>query len=117
DVAPPLFEHRHATQNEGAHQELAELWVRLDELAQPVVVHFDRVAVFEHDSAVETLPPSEEVELAREATGPDRREVLALVVRVDGCDLARQHDEERPMDLTLLEKNLTTTNVATRAAR
>src|ERR1044072_4932081 len=96
DVADSLRDQLDATQDECAHQDLAELVVSLYQGDERVAFDFDPLARLTHAGTEQRPPPRDHVgftgETPRRVHGDQR---LARPIRAYDLQLARLHHEER----------------------
>ena len=90
-AAVAVGNERHPPQNEGAHENLAELEVPLDERAQMLAIDDDDRACVESPTADEGAARGEHVDLARELAGAVHRDPLFV-------PFDRAHDLDGPLD-------------------
>src|SRR2546428_590211 len=101
-AAAGLGDERHAPQNEGAHEDLAELEVPLHESAQVLAIDHDDGSVVERPSAHEVPARGQHVDLAREFPGTEHRD--PLFTPVDGADdFAGALDDHEEAGVLLVE--------------
>ena len=108
-----LGHERHAPQDEGAHEDLAELRVALHERAQVLPIDGDDRAVGGGARAHQAAAGREHVDLAGELAGmvhDDR--LLAIADRAHDVDRAREHHEEARVLLADVEEHLSRAHVA-----
>ncbi len=107
DVAEPVRDQLHAAQDEGAHEDLAQLAVGLHERQQLLAVQLDHLARRADARLDERAPAREHVDLAGElARSVDRDERLGDAGWPDDLDLARRHHEKRHDRRTRLDEHL-----------
>ena len=100
-------------QDEGAHEDLAELEVPLHEHAQMLAIDDDDRPVAESPTADEGAARGEHVDLARELAGPMHGDPLFTAVdRVDDLDGTLDDHEEADVLLPELEEHLARTDAA-----
>ena len=103
----PFCQQRHATEDEGAHEQVAELGIALHQPAQPVEVDAEDLARFAHAAAHEVAAACERVDLAGELAGAvDGDEVIAGDAGVDDLEGAGEDDVDALRRLALLEHDL-----------
>ena len=96
DVAEAARDQLHPAQDEGAHQDLAELGVGLHERQQLVAIQLDHLARFAHAARKSAGRP--EIMLASPVNWPGSWTTIdrfAGARRTDDLDLPGRHDEER----------------------
>jgi hypothetical protein len=95
DIAEFVRDQRQAAKDERAHEDLAQLGVRLHEQEQLIAHQVEHLAVLGHTNADEARPPGEHVRLAGELAGcVDRDDRLDLVGGPDDLDAAGDDHEE-----------------------
>src|SRR5258708_29152853 len=107
DIAEALVEEHGSSEDEGTHQDRAQIRVGLDEGEQPVSRHLDHLAWRRRANGGERPASSEHVELAAERARVIRRDELLTVARCthDG-ELSIRDDEERVLLLARIEDHL-----------
>ncbi len=107
DVAMTGREYSHASQNECAHEQLAQLRVRLDDATQAFNIDGDDGASITNPDACETGTPTQCAQLAGEVPRCQQSHELVLG-RGRGVYLeaARRHDKEMPRPLPNVHQNL-----------
>jgi len=93
DLAPAAAYERHATQNERAHQQLAELRIGLYERADLLGFEGNRCAVLPHAQTGLRRAAAQRAHLAAEVTGREQIHQLGTVAQ-QHLDAAGQHDED-----------------------
>ena len=94
-VAQASCDQLHAAQDEGAHQDLAQLGVALDETRQSIARQLDQLAAFPHPRLDQGPAARDHVHLAGElARAVDGDQRLAAHGGPDDLDAAADHDEE-----------------------
>ena len=112
-VVAVLGRQRHPPQDEGAHQDLAQLRVALHQRAQVVAIDGDDRAVGGDARAHQAAPRRQHVDLAGELPGAvDDDRLLAIADRPHDLDRARQHHEEARVLLAHLDQHLARADVA-----
>src|SRR5258706_13941727 len=107
DIAEALVEEHGSAEDEGAHQDRAQLRIGLDEGEQSVSRHLDHLAWRRRANGGERPPSSEQVELAAERARTIRRDELFTVARwTHHGELSLGDDEERGLLLARLEDHL-----------
>src|SRR4029450_435991 len=95
------------TEDERAHQELAQLGVGLDERAQPIGAELEHLAVLGDPSARQAAPAVEQADLAGELAGTvDDDQIFLILVGPDDLQGAREDHEERRVLRALIEEQL-----------
>ena len=108
DVAESLGQELDAPQDEGAHEDLAQLGVRLDEGQQARVVQLDDFAGLAHPRLHERRPPGQQVDLPGELSRPERpQQDGGLGRRLDDLDLAFGDQEKRCAGVAYVVQDLT----------
>src|SRR5215813_6448695 len=106
-AASGLADEGHAAQDEGAHEDLAELEVLLHESAQMLTIDDDDGPVAERPRAHEVAARRQHVDLARELPGAVHRDpLLTAVDRAHDVDSALDDHEETGVLLAELEQHL-----------
>src|SRR5438876_5743488 len=96
DIAEALVEEHGSAEDEGTHQDRAQLRVGLDEGEQPVSRHLDHLAWRRRANGGERAASSEHIKLAGERAPTIRRDELFTVARCTHDDeLSIGDDEER----------------------
>src|SRR6266850_5346261 len=115
-AAVAVGDERHPPQDEGAHEDLAELEVPLHESAQMLAIDDDDRSVAESPAADEGAAGGQHVDLAREFPGTvDRDLLLAAVERAHDLDGPFDDDEEAGVLLPRLEQHLAGAHAASLA--
>src|SRR5260221_8411474 len=107
DIAEALVEEHGSPEDEGTHEDRAEVRVGLDEGEQPVSPHLDHLAWRRGPNGGERPASSKHIELAAERARVIRRDELLTVARwtQDG-ELSLGDDEERVILLARLEDHI-----------
>ncbi len=107
-LAPALRDEPHAAQDEGAHQDLAQLRIALNQGAQVFAVDHHHLAVLRDPPSDQSPPPRQHVDLAREFPGALQHHALLVVAHgPQDLELPADHDEERRVAIPDLEHHLT----------
>ncbi len=113
DVAEALVDQVDAPQDEGAHQDLAELGVRLHQRKQRITAELHRFARLGDLGAYQRAAPRQQGDLAGELARPERMDQrVALDGRPDDVDPTLQHHEECGVGRAGLEQPLALRNRA-----
>ncbi len=106
-AAGALGDERHPAQDEGAHEDFAELEVPLHERVQMLAIDDDDRSVAERPAADEGAAGREHVDLARELPGAVHRDLLlAALDRAHDLHGALDDHEEAGVLLPELEQHL-----------
>ena len=92
DIAALRLDESHAPQDEGAHEELAELGIPLHQLAQVIVINDEDFARLVDARAHEAARAAQRAQLPREFSGPMQYHALI-------AGKARPQDFETPLAL------------------
>ena len=112
-VVAVLGRQRHPPQDEGAHQDLAQLRVALHQRAQVLPIDGDDRAVGGGARAHQAAPGRQHVDLAGELPGVvNHHRLLAIANQPDDLDRPRQHHEESRVLLPHLDQHLARADVA-----
>lgn len=115
-TAVAVGDERHPPQDEGAHEDLAELEVPLHERAQMLTVDDDDRPIAERPAADDGAACGQHVDLAGELAGTVHRDpLLAAVDRAHDLDGAVDHHEEASILFPQLEQHLARANAASLA--
>ena len=107
DVADPVRRQLQPAIDEGPHQDLADLRIRLDEPQQLLARQADRLARLCGAGARQRAAAEDHVGFAREFAGAvDRDQRVAKARRPDDLDLAARHDEKRDDGIAGLDEHL-----------
>src|SRR5439155_13934572 len=112
DVADAAGDQLHAPQDEGAHEDRAQLAVGLDEGQQLVATDFDDFAVRSRPDLGEPAAARQHGRLAGKHPGAERDDDLLGGRWADDVDPAREDDEEPRRLLTRLHQHLALLDVA-----
>ena len=117
-AAVAVGDERHPPQNEGTHEDLAELEVSLHERAQMLTIDDDDRPVAESPPADDGAARGQHVDLAREFAGAVHHDRLFTTVdRAHDLDGALDDHEEAGVLLPELEQHLARADAATLADR
>src|SRR5437868_2450476 len=98
-------------ENEGAHDDLAELNVGLYELLQSMTIKLDHLTRLAHSTAHERTTTGEHVEFSGKASrSMSGDQHIALRIRLDDFDLSGNNNEEARPHLTLLDQQVAGTD-------
>ena len=117
-VAEVAIDERETAKDERAHEDLAELGVRLHDLQQVLAIELDHVAGLRHSRRDEALPPREHVRFASELAGRVHRDDgLHALLRAEDLNLAAHDDEEARVHHACLDQHITALNGVRHAMR
>ena len=109
DVARALSDQRDPAQDEGAHNELAELTIGLDQGQERLAVDLDDLARFADANANERGSAGDQVGLAGERTRSEHgHDALGVIVRPHDLDFALGDHEERRGAMPGLDEHFAT---------
>src|SRR5262249_45927508 len=94
-IAEAMLDERQAAEQEGAHEDLAELAVDLHERPEALAIELDHLSGFGRADVAERGATREHGDLAGElARGKNRDEFLSLAARTDELEATGGDDEE-----------------------
>lgn len=112
-IAAALRDEADPPQDEGAHHQLAQLGVRLNDLAQRLRAEHQQLAGSDHARADEARPPGQHVDFAGElARTLERDGDFPAVHEADDRQLTGEHDEEIEAGVALVVDDFSGHHVA-----
>jgi hypothetical protein len=108
-IAEAVRNQFHSSQDERAHQDVAELGITLDERLDVGMIELDDLAVSARADLHQRAAVREHVQLACELPGSQNRdERCSSCWRLHDLDLARSHDKEWGLALPLFHEHVIT---------
>jgi hypothetical protein len=118
DVAEAVCDQFHSSQDEGAHQDVAEFGIALDQPLDVRMIELNDFAVFARTDLQQGAAVREHVQLARELPGSENSdERCPSCRRPDYLNLSRPHDKERRLALPLFHEHVITAHGPNAAQR